>query len=87
MLTTKDEAARTAIRTASTPKCDPGTSAKKTTGVLHSDTGRTKSRVLASPRARDVVSDTIAWLVMGAILAIIIVSSCALVWLVWPVAP
>lgn len=87
MLTRNDEAARGATRTASEPKSHPGPTAKKATGVSHSGTERRKSRVLASRRGRDVVTDTICWAIFTAVIAIIILSSCALTWLVWPVAP
>lgn len=56
MLTAKDEAARVAPRTASTPKCDPGIPAKKSIGVSHSGTSPAKSRVLGSRRARQTAS-------------------------------
>jgi hypothetical protein len=84
MLTKKQEAPGLQPGGPPGPKSQPQATATEAIGLAHSDTESRKSRVLASRCGRDVVSDTVAWLLFTAIIVAIILSSCALAWLAWP---
>jgi len=75
MHTRKGEAARAGTRTASTPKCHPGTTAKKPKGVLHHTAQQRVSSVLGS-RAR-LTGPLGAALFIGGICACVVVSGIA----------
>lgn len=63
MLTRKGEAAPASTGTASTPKCHPGTPAKKPLGVSHSTPERAARPVVASRYRSRPVRDTFICLV------------------------